>query len=232
MKAITSARRCFNFAHGCVRLSVCLVLSLLLYKNACASSYLSKNVLTRLGGVTDVAAYKRGLAVNALLNELRTESADVQILEVNRYFNAYAYMSDIELWGVADYWATPEEFIGAYAGDCEDYVVAKYTALRFLGIDDEKLYLTYVQAKGIKIAHMVLSYFTEPGGVPLILDNYEPKIMRASLRDDLLPVYAFNAKSLFLTNPSAGLGRALPSDKVKNSKWSELLQRLDKVAVP
>ena len=37
------------------------------------------------------------------------------------------------------------------------------------------------------------------------------------------PIYSFNADSLFLSNPSAGLGKALPTDKIKNSKWDKLL---------
>ena len=45
----------------------------------------------------------------------------------------------------------------------------------------------------------------------------------ANKRKDLKPLYSFNADSLFLTNPSAGLGKALPTDKVKNSKWDKLL---------
>jgi len=101
--------------------------------------------------------------------------------------------------------------------------------LRALGVKDEQLYLTYVKATRENVAHMVLSYFETPQGIPLVLDNYELRIMSADKRTDLLPVYSFNAKSLFLTNASAGLGRALPTDKVKNSKWEQLLTNIGKV---
>ena len=73
---------------------------------------------------------------------------------------------------------------------------------------------------------MVLSYFETPGSIPLIMDNYNPEILKGDQRPDLLPVYSFNAKSLFLTNASAGLGRSLPTDKIKNNKWKKLLAEI------
>ena len=60
----------------------------------------------------------------------------------------------------------------------------------------------------------------------LVLDNYDLRILSADKRTDLLPIYSFNAHSLFLTNASAGLGKSLPTDKVKNSKWTKLLSTL------
>ena len=38
-----------------------------------------------------------------------------------------------------DYWATPIEFMGTGAGDCEDYAIAKYFSLINLGIPEDKL---------------------------------------------------------------------------------------------
>lgn len=180
-------------------------------------------MLQRLSEQYSVQAEQRGKALNDLLSKLSTEDINIQLIEVNRFFNQFQYKSDMKLWGKEDYWATPEEFIGVNSGDCEDYVVAKYFALRALGVADERLYLTYVKAVRENMAHMVLSYFETPKSIPLILDNYNQRILPASKRQDLLPVYSFNAKSLFLTNASAGLGRSLPTDKIKNSKWQELL---------
>ena len=149
-----------------------------------------------------------------------------QLREINRFYNQFEYREDHEHWGEADYWATPGEFLGTHRGDCEDFVIAKYFSLRKLGRPDDRLYLTYVKALNENVAHMVLSYFETPGSIPLILDNYNPQILSADKRLDLLPVYSFNAKSLFLTNTSAGLGKSLPANKIKNSKWQQLLQEV------
>ena len=173
-------------------------------------------------------ALQRGLAVNRLIEKLYPADVEVQLREVNRFFNHFEYREDREHWGEEDYWATPAEFLGTHGGDCEDFVIAKYFTLRRLGVPDERLYLTYVKALDLNVAHMVLSYFPTPSSIPQILDNYNPEILRADRRRDLLPVYSFNARSLFLTNSSAGLGRSLPTDKIKNSKWRQLLEDIRK----
>ncbi len=173
-------------------------------------------------------AFRRGQALNRLLATLQSKPVDIQLKEINRFFNQFQYKEDIDHWGVKDYWATPQEFIGTQKGDCEDFVIAKYFSLRKLGVPDNRLYLTYVKALNQNVAHMVLSYFRTPSSIPLVLDNYNPRILEASKRKDLLPVYSFNASSLFLSNASAGLGKSLPTDKIKNSKWQKLLADIKK----
>ncbi len=191
-----------------------------------AEVFADEQMLQRLQQQYSIQAKRRGIALNKLLNELSTKDTNYQLKEINRFFNQFTYKDDSVLWGQKDYWATPEEFLGMNAGDCEDYVVAKYFALRSLGVPDEKLFLTYVKATRKNVAHMVLSYFPDKRSIPLILDNYNPRILQADKRTDLLPVYSFNAKSLFLTNASAGVGRSLPTDKIKNNKWQKLLANM------
>ena len=206
--------------------SIVTMLILLVPTYQSAQTFADEPMLRRLNKQYSSAARQRGIALNKLLKRLAGKDSRYQLTEVNRFFNQFKYKNDLKLWGQKDYWATPEEFLGVNSGDCEDYVVAKYFALRTLGIPDERLYLTYVKAVRQNVAHMVLSYFETPKSVPLILDNYNPRILRADKRKDLLPVYSFNAKSLFLTNASAGLGRSLPTDKIKNNKWQKLLANM------
>ncbi|MBT8436274.1 MAG: transglutaminase-like cysteine peptidase [Gammaproteobacteria bacterium] len=193
-----------------------------------AGSLVSKDMLNQLKTKYSDQAYRRGLAINKLLDELEGVGIQKQLVEVNRFFNQFVYQEDHVQWGKQDYWATPGEFLGTQKGDCEDFVIAKYFALRKLGVPDERLYLTYVKALKQNVAHMVLSYFPTPNSIPQILDNYNPLIVSADQRKDLLPVYSFNAKSLFLSNASAGLGKSLPTNKIKNSKWQKLLADIKK----
>lgn len=193
-----------------------------------ADPLMTDEMLNNLKSDYSTQAYNRGAALNKLLSQLKSRDLPTQLKEVNRFFNQFQYREDIDHWGKKDYWATPEEFIGTQYGDCEDFVIAKYFSLRKLGVPDKKLYLTYVKALDKNIAHMVLSYFESPTSIPLVLDNYNPRILRANKRKDLLPVYSFNANSLFLSNASAGLGQSLPTDKIKNSKWQKLLSDLKK----
>lgn len=193
-----------------------------------AGPLIESEMLQQLKQQYSEQAYRRGIAINQLISDLKDAPIDRKLAEINRFFNQFEYREDQQHWGEQDYWATPQEFIGTQAGDCEDFVIAKYFALRKLGVADDRLYLTYVKALKQNVAHMVLSYFETPTSIPLILDNYNPKILSASRRKDLLPVYSFNARSLFLNNASAGLGKSLPSGKVKNSRWKNLLDVIRK----
>ena len=201
---------------------------MLLPSQQAASPLVSNEMLDKLKSEYSEQAFRRGVAINKLLADLEGQGIDKQLAEVNRFFNQFEYREDHLHWGQQDYWATPHEFIGTHRGDCEDFVIAKYFALRKLGVPDERLYLTYVKALEQNVAHMVLSYFPTPSSIPQILDNYNPRIVSADRRKDLLPVYSFNAKSLFLNNASAGLGKSLPTNKIKNSKWKKLLADIQK----
>jgi len=66
--------------------------------------------------------------------------SDLEKLEiVNHFFNSrIRYASDIEVWGVKDYWATPLEFLCRNAGDCEDFAIAKFFTLKEIGVKEEK----------------------------------------------------------------------------------------------
>jgi len=207
---------------------ICTVLAAIFPAQQIAGPLLSTDMLNHLKTEYSVEAYRRGLAINKLLVTLKNQGIQKQLVEVNRFFNQFEYQEDQIHWGEQDYWATPSEFLGTQKGDCEDFVIAKYFALRTLGVPDERLYLTYVKALRQNVAHMVLSYFPTPTSIPQILDNYNPMILSANKRTDLLPVYSFNAKSLFLTNASAGLGKSLPTNKIKNSKWKKLLADIQK----
>jgi predicted transglutaminase-like cysteine proteinase len=105
---------------------------------------------------------------------------------------------DRDLWGMEDYWATPAESIGNAGGDCEDYALAKYYLLKELGVPLERLRITYVRILNTGGAHMVLAYYATPDAEPLIMDNLDAFVQRASKRTDLDPVYGFNDDGLQL----------------------------------
>ena len=92
-----------------------------------------------------------------------------QLKAVNAYFNQWPYRLDIDNWGMPDYWATPEEFIKK-SGDCEDYAITKYYALRALGVPAERLRILAVTntLRGNE-GHAVLAAYTDND--VLILDN-------------------------------------------------------------
>jgi predicted transglutaminase-like cysteine proteinase len=143
-----------------------------------------------------------------------------QIQQVNSYVNRVRFVSDLEHWGVEDYWATPSETFASGAGDCEDFSIAKYFLLKELGETVSRLRITYVRAGSIRQAHMVLAYYPRPDAEPLILDNLEDQVRPASARRDLEPVYSFNDEDLVL----ARSGRQASPLQVR--AWRELNARL------
>ncbi|MFT5880887.1 MAG: putative transglutaminase-like cysteine proteinase [Moritella sp.] len=151
-------------------------------------------------------------------------SAQEKLVKVNTFFNQLQFIDDIKLWGEENYWATPIEFIGVNGGDCEDFAIAKYFSLLELGIADEKMRITMVKSLTLNQYHMVVAYYPTPGSVPLILDNIDGAIKPASQRNDLLPVYSFNGKKLWL-NKEKGQG-VLAGKSQRLKRWSNLNQRM------
>lgn len=155
-----------------------------------------------------------------------------RLTQVNNFFNKMQFIDDIKLWRKNDYWATPLEFLGAAAGDCEDFSIAKYFTLLELGIPDEKMRMVYVKALRYNQFHMVVAYYETPGAVPLILDNLIPDIRLATVRNDLAPVFSFNGRHLWLMK-ARGQGE-LAGNASRLGLWNDLRGRLTsgKLAVP
>lgn len=160
-----------------------------------------------------------------LITSNKNQSIEDQLFETNRFFNNVEFKSDLSHWGKKDYWATPLEFLGTNAGDCEDFTIAKYVTLLELGVPDAKLRLMYVTAtRPTRQAHMVLAYYETPTSVPLVLDNINKRILPASQRRDLIPVYSFNGEGLWLAK-AQGRGRQMQSGN-NNKLWLDVLNRM------
>lgn len=171
--------------------------------------------------------YQRMQNLAALIDEGRSESDWDRLHLVNDYVNRHiTFVSDQQHYGRPDYWATPVESLGAGAGDCEDYAIAKYYALRAMGVPDEKLRLMYVRALRQNEPHMVLVYFEQPDQYPLVLDNLQPQIRSAIERNDLKPVYSFNASGLWLAK-AGGLGNKVENSK-GSSQWRAVLKKIER----
>ncbi len=173
-----------------------------------------------------VEAKGRALAWQALMEDHQGDGERAKLKQVNDFFNLLAYHSDWRLWGKEDYWATPIEALGKGGADCEDYSIAKYYTLRQMGVPEEKMRIMYVKSLELNEAHMVLTYYSSPSAVPLVLDNLKPSILPATNRTDLIPVYSFNADGLWLAK-SRGRGKRVGSSQRINL-WQDLKARMEK----
>jgi predicted transglutaminase-like cysteine proteinase len=167
-----------------------------------------------------VAAWRR------LIEESRDQPDAEKLNRVNTFFNRRVlFEDDVVVWQQLDYWATPLEFMGRGAGDCEDFSIAKYITLQMLGIGNDRLRLIYVSARTgttASIAHMVLGFYARPSDEPLILDNLITSVRPASMRGDLSPVFSFNGAGLWVGG--AATSSADPTTRL--SRWRDVLERM------
>jgi predicted transglutaminase-like cysteine proteinase len=143
-----------------------------------------------------VLAWRQQIAIAADKPELE------QLVLINDFFNSFTFIDDIHIWGKRDYWATPMEFVGIGGGDCEDFTIAKYFSLLELGVDERKLRIVYGKALKLNQFHTVVAYYPTPNSVPLVLDNIDFRILQASQRTDIQPIYSFNGDNLWLSKES------------------------------
>ncbi|WP_323586692.1 transglutaminase-like cysteine peptidase [Aliarcobacter butzleri] len=176
------------------------------------ADFASESLIDKVEKKYNKFAKNRFVALNKLLEKIKNEDVQTKLEKVNDFFNNVKYNSDQKIYGVSDYWATLIEFLARDEGDCEDYVIAKYFALEYLGVPTSKMFLSYVKVKKSNEAHMVLSYFETPTSEPIILDSLKKVILPASKRDDLTPVFNFNPNILKGNKTAA------------HKKWDTLIQ--------
>ncbi len=160
----------------------------------------------------------------ALIEQGRSAPDAERLRLANNFFNAARFTTDLEVWQKEDYWATPVEFLIEDAGDCEEFAIAKYFTLSRMGIAEDALRVTYVKALTLDQPHMVLTWYATPDADPLILDNIEPRILPASKRPDLVPVYSFNGSELWLARNRRE--QLHSGDAATLSHWQQLRERL------
>ena len=130
-----------------------------------------------------------------------------QLRAVNRFFNRWPYKSDRETYRTSEYWAAPDEFM-AYSGDCEDYAIAKFFALRELGFANRNLRIAVVFDNLRQIGHAVLAVYTEDD--ILILNNQTDTIAYHARYDHFMPMYLVNETALWAA-PLPTLGAVITS---------------------
>lgn len=109
--------------------------------------------------------------------------------EVNKFFNRWPYRTDIDLYGLVDYWATPAEFIRS-SGDCEDYAITKMFSLIQLGVNPANMRLVIIKDQIRNLDHAVLAVYLEDE--VYILDNVSPMVLSHSKYGHYRPVLSVN----------------------------------------
>jgi len=128
---------------------------------------------------------------------------------VNRFFNNVAYVADPQ-----DTWLAPATFVER-GGDCEDFVIAKYHALKLMGFTPDQLRVALVQNTISKAQHAVLLVSID--NVSYVLDNQFAKVRSLSEVGHYQPIATFNEQSLWVHYKGNGTLQKLAS---VNQKFS------------
>jgi len=142
------------------------------------------------GVLTRLTAGTHG-AWRGQIEAYRGEDLAQMAAHIDQFFNRIPYVEDKQNWGVSDYWATPDEFVARNAGDCEDFAVAKYAALKQLGVPEERMRLAIVQDMVKGIPHAILIVYTDKGA--MLLDNQSRVSKMAVSVSKYRPIYSINA---------------------------------------
>ncbi len=126
------------------------------------------------------------------LDALKGKDAKTQLAEVNKLMNQADYVLDDVNWGVSDYWASPGEFIAKF-GDCEDYAIAKYMALKYLGWPAQDMRVVAVKDLNLKVGHAILAVYHDERID--ILDNQIKIVVDSRKIRHYEPVYSINEKA-------------------------------------
>lgn len=113
--------------------------------------------MSQLDKYKDASVWDKARAVDALVDK------DIK------------YQSDETTYGRDEYWASPLEIITARQGDCEDFAILKYYALRYLGVEPDRLYVIVVGDKpGSDLNHATLLVNVAKAPKPAQNDNMLP----------------------------------------------------------
>jgi predicted transglutaminase-like cysteine proteinase len=78
----------------------------------------------------------------AIVDSAKARDGRARLGEINRAINlAIRPVSDLAQYGAIDVWSSPLNTFARGAGDCEDYAIAKFVALRLAGIPAEDIKL-------------------------------------------------------------------------------------------
>jgi predicted transglutaminase-like cysteine proteinase len=126
--------------------------------------------------------------------------------------------ADETQWGVADHWSSPLETLQTHRGDCEDYAIVKYVALRAAGLSDGDVKIAVVRTLFPDEYHAVTA--ARVNGEWLILDNRWLTLVRDTDMMRSIPKFVLdeNGVNRFVRHsrdvPGPNAGRSLPAARI------------------
>jgi predicted transglutaminase-like cysteine proteinase len=136
------------------------------------------------------------LQLLAIVDHARAREGRARLGEINRAINlAIRPMSDMAQYGQIDVWSSPLVTFTTGAGDCEDYAIAKYVALRLAGISSDDLRIVVMHNILRDEGHAVVAARLD--GRWLTLDNNRMAMVEDSyLRNYFRPLFVIDQRGV------------------------------------
>jgi predicted transglutaminase-like cysteine proteinase len=155
----------------------------------------------------------------AIVSEARGHEGRVRLNFVNqRVNNAIRYTSDMAQWATPDEWSAPfAAGRGAFEtglGDCEDYAIAKYVALRAAGVPAKRLRVLLVRDNIARLDHAVLA--ANEDGRWYVLDNRWTAAVEDNDVQRFTPLFALDDQGVkLLAAPYASRGESRAEPRIE-----------------
>jgi len=129
---------------------------------------------------------------------------------INRAINlAIQPMSDAAQWGVPDRWSGPLATLTTGRGDCEDYAIAKFVALREAGIAEDDLRLVIVHDLAVGEDHAVVAARLDEKWI--VLDNRRLTLIEDTQMPRVLPLFVLGHDGVKQFTPTTMANAAAPA---------------------
>src|SRR6266852_1356474 len=173
----------------------------------------------------------------AIVDSAKALEGRARLGEINRAINlAIRPMSDLAQYGAIDVWSSPLVTFAAGAGDCEDYAIAKFVALRHAGIAADDLRIIVMRDTIRGEDHAVAA--AKLDGHWLMLDNRRMAIVEDANVRNYRPTFAIDQTGVMQyadtpllavapdrdLSPSAPLDLAVLSSLISSTNYPDLLR--------
>jgi predicted transglutaminase-like cysteine proteinase len=126
-----------------------------------------------------------------LIADGRAREGRARLGEINRALNlAVRTGDDLALYGATDVWRSPLALLETGAGDCEDYAIAKYVALRAAGVASGDLRIVILHDALRHEDHAVAA--ARMNGRWLILDNRRMAMVEDTRFTNIRPLFVID----------------------------------------
>jgi predicted transglutaminase-like cysteine proteinase len=127
----------------------------------------------------------------AIVEQGQSQAGRARVGIINRAINlAIRPMSDLAQWGVIDRWSAPLATLTTGLGDCEDYAIAKYVALKEVGVAAEDVKLVIVRDLAVGGEHAVAA--VRLNGHWIILDNRRLTLVEDGEIRQMVPLFVLD----------------------------------------